>query len=584
MNPSLLLIPDRYKKDKLYSQIPDSGVGDLTFARNSNATRVNSAGLIEKVRTNTLTHSQEFTNAGSWDQNVTNVTITAGQTDPNGGALGFLVTSLTTSNTYFYQTNAGTKTFSIFAKAGTRNNFSIINGVYNNGGAFNLATQTATSAGQGSLAKIESVGGGWFRCSVFMSSSSLMIVSNSNLAGTDNVIGDSLTYAFAQAETGDIATDYIPTTTAAVSVGITADIPRLDYTGGGCPSLLLEPQRTNLALFSEQFNNAYWTKDKVTVTANNAVAPDGTTSADLVFPNANGTADFEVAITRFTSGLSTEARTVSIYIKPSGWQYVYLLDAGGAGRVWFDLQNGTVGTQQGSTIGAITTMANGWYRLSVIRNNPQGSFYYYLGFSNADNSTVCTASGTNGVHLWGAQLEAGSYVLSYIPTLGSSVTRLADAASKTGISSLIGQTAGTLYVEAEYTRESVGAIARKIISLNDGSSANLIDIFVPAGDNTLNARIRANSTTLGEITISNTPTGKIKIAYAYKENDYALYINGTQFGTVTSGGAIAFSAAVSIAQVGDGEAATDELGGRVSAVALYPTRISNSELQSLTSL
>jgi hypothetical protein len=186
--------------------------------------------------------------------------------------------------------------------------------------------------------------------------------------------------------------------------------------------------------------------------------------------------------------------------------------------------------------------------------------------------------------IWGAQIEAGAYPTSYIPTTSAAVTRLADAASKTGISSLIGQTEGTLFVEAEYTRISDDGIARKLASLNDGSSANLVDIYVPSGLNTLQARVRAGSTTLGAITTSSVPTGKVKIAYAYKANNYALYINGTQIGVVTTGGALSFSSPVTIAQIGDGEAGNDELGGTIGQTLVFKTRLTNAQLAELTTL
>jgi hypothetical protein len=318
-----------------------------------------------------------------------------------------------------------------------------------------------------------------------------------------------------------------------------------------------------VAFYSEQFDNAAWNKIDSSVTANTTISPDGFTNADTIAFTASANSRCEIGL----SGVfESQSHTVSVYAKV----------ASGTGTFRLKCTHSSIDDYYSSDLTATTQ----WQR-----------FTFTQAFSASVGSGINFGiiNGTNAlaknVIFYGFQTEINaSYATSYIPTLGSSVTRLADVASKTGISSLIGQTAGTLYVEAEYTRENVGAIARKIISLNDGSSANLIDIFVPSGLNTLNARIRANSTTIGEITISNTPTGKIKIAYAYKENDYALYINGTQFGTVTSGGAIAFSAAVSIAQVGDGEAATDELGGRVSAAAIYTTRLSNAELQSLTSL
>jgi hypothetical protein len=226
---SLAMIPSGYKTSKVYSAIPTSGDGDLTFSRsNDTATRVGPDGLIEKVRTNVLTYSNDFSNA-AWTK--TNITLTAGQTDPNGGTSAFLVTSTDTASVYFYQVVTAPLCYSVYAKVGTRSNFSIIANTFNNGGYFDLSAQTATSYGQGSLATIEDVGNGYYRCSVYLSNGSLFLISLSDISNGGANIGDTMTFAFTQAEYGDIATDYIATTSAAVSVGPVANLPRLDYLG-----------------------------------------------------------------------------------------------------------------------------------------------------------------------------------------------------------------------------------------------------------------------------------------------------------------------------------------------------------------
>jgi hypothetical protein len=238
-NASLLVTPNGYKASKIYSAKPTDGTGDLAFSRASNATRVNSQGLIEKARTNIFPTGSALTTA-IWD-NV-GATLTAGQTDPNGGTGAMRVQLAGGSVNYIAQifTNSSVSfTRSVFIKAATAQTIRLVEP--NTGG--NVLINVTTSYQRFSL-------------SVNGSGSAFGIrFDNEN----DSAAKD-FTIAFIQLETGDIATDYIPTTTAAVSVGITANIPRLDYTGGGCPSWLLEPQRTNLALYSEQFNNAVWDK------------------------------------------------------------------------------------------------------------------------------------------------------------------------------------------------------------------------------------------------------------------------------------------------------------------------------------
>ena len=588
---SLAMIPSGYKTSKVYSALPTSGDGDLTLSRsNDTATRVGPDGLIEKVRTNTLTRSQEFTNAASWDQNATNITITAGQTDPNGGALGFLVTSITANVNYFYQSSAGTKTFSIFAKAGTRNNFSIINGVYNNGGAFDLATQTATSAGQGSLAKIESVGGGWFRCSVFMSSASLMIVSNSNLAGTDNVIGDSLTYAFAQAETGDIATDYIATTTAAVSVGPVANVPRLDYLDSSSPRLLLEPQRQNLFLQSEAINNDAWNAARYTRTANQTASPSGYVDADQCTPTATtGTHEiFPAAGISF----SATAYTMSLFAKYDG--YNISLGVAGASINWtgcvFDLQNGIAKTPQSAGSQSVCTAkiedyGSGWYRCSItFTPYTTPTFYPTFGAVNSANATLgawgaqeFTADGTSGTYLWGAQLEEGAYGTSYINTLGAVVTRGVDAMSKSSYACGI-TTEATLFADFEYQKTDSGYSTQFLIY--NPSAGDYI--YLTVLNNIIRVIVLSGGVEQSNIALGSTTAGtRYKVAARFKTNDFALYVNGTLVGTDTSGTMPTFGTSGVTSYIGN-DASSTEPAGYVNQYIAFPTALSNAQLAELT--
>jgi len=223
-------------------------------------------------------------------------------------------------------------------------------------------------------------------------------------------------------------------------------------------------------------------------------------------------------------------------------------------------------------------VSDGWKRIESTHTMVSAS--YEFGFFDVSGSTG------DRFYIWGAQLEEGSYATSYIPNYGTAlgVTRNADTAQITSAEYLIGQTEGTLFIECEYPRTGSGGPSRKLISVNDGSSSNLVDIFVSSGANTLLARVRANSGPFGYINISNNPTGVVKIAYAYKANDYVLYINGTQYGSATTGGAFTFSSALDIIQIGDGESVNDELGGKCAQALIFTTRLSNTELAALTTL
>jgi hypothetical protein len=210
--------------------------------------------------------------------------------------------------------------------------------------------------------------------------------------------------------------------------------------------LLIEESRTNLTLHSEDFTNAAWSHGAETLhSANQAVAPDGTTTADLIYPNSTG---FGRTISQ-NYGNANGTYTVSVFAKAGGRNFIYVYNAQGNAKAWFNLSTGAKGSADaGITNYDIIDYGNGWYRCWVSTNSTT-TRYFFLGPADADNSTEVTASGTNGIYVWGAQFETGSFPTSYIPTSGSTVTRSADAASITGtnFSSWYNSSAGTVFTK-----------------------------------------------------------------------------------------------------------------------------------------
>jgi len=585
---SLIMIPSGYSEDKVYSAVPTDGSGDLSFTRASNGTRINSAGLVEVTPWNLMSYSEQFDNA-FWNKATSGsatFVVTANQTTaPNGTNTADLV-SITRSATselaaIYTSVGQGIGTFknSIWLKAKDNSNV---------GKTIDLWSWESATRGYTKV----TLTADWVRyeqdTTVFTGSASELF--DFGLLPITYSTSTTLAVEFyawgGQSNIGSTAKPYFPTTDR-------LNVPRLTYQngGGGCPSLLLEKQSTNLLTYSEQFDNAAWLGQGIK-TANTAISPDGTQNADSLSEVA--TFATQSAASALFSYVSGNSYTYTIYAKnqPNGRGFIQL--AGyqvgvGATDVYanFNLNTGVIGSQSSGT-SSIQSMGNGWYRCV---------FTFVCGVTSSERINICLVTSatsvafesymgniTKGLYIWGAQVEASSYPTSYIPTTSASATRVADACFKTGATALIGQNEGTFFVETEYDREGASASARKLISANDGSSANLVDIYVPSGQNTLQARIRANSTTLGGINTSTVPLGKVKIAYAYKANDYVLYINGAQIGTVTTGGSITFSSAVSTLQIGDGEAGADELTGKIGQAVLFPTRLTNAELASLTTL
>ena len=568
---------------------PTSGDGDLTFTRsNDTATRVGPDGLIEKVRTNLVLQSNSF------DTTWTNVstTDTGGQAGYDGTNNAWLLAA-TADGGYINQTIAASvlHTESVYAKAGTLGWMLLLTS--GGGNAYFNLTTGAVGINSGILsAKIESVGGGWYRCSISQTSTTTTFrIYPASGDGSLLSSGGNILIQAAQLEAGDIATEPILTTTAAVSVGPVANVPRLDYLGSSCPRLLLEPQRQNACLWSEQMDNADWIKTQASVTANNTTSPAGFVDADKLV----GTALLNVHAA--TQGIGTPSAGVysaSAFFKKSEYNFglIRLITDSAVNR-FSALINLTTGAIENTyTVGSPTSTSvkvddygNGWYRLSVMSAHTSGDVTISVAMSNTASPSIAgglptfLADGTSGIFVWGCAVEAGSYSTSYIPTTAAAVTRLADACSKTGISSLIGQTQGTLFIEANLSNNT-SDVFRGIAELNDGTTANRITLFRNL-NGTLRLFVRQSSASQADISYATLVTGSVKIAVAYANNDISFYVNGVQVGTDTS----ATIPTCSDFDLGIQEKNTDRiLGDSINQTLLFKTRLTNEQLQTLTSL
>ena len=385
---SLVFIPSGYKEDKAYSIKPTDGSGDLTFARASDGTRVNSEGYVERVPWNLLQQSNTFNT--TWTK--TNTSVSSGQSGYDGSLNAWLLTRTNTSGNLWQSVSlSGVQTFSVRLKKNTLDWVAILtNNTGNNGTYFNLNTGTQGTQGTNvTSSSIESIGNGWYLCSITLNVSTTAIYvypaqGDLNVGGSSG----SIYIQDAQLNEGTLK-PYFPTTNR-------QDVPRLDYSNG-CPCLLLEPQRTNLLTYSEQFDNGAWNKINVTVSSNTAVAPDGTTTADIITATAaNG------EIGQFLIQ-STVDYTITFYVKSATSNPV-------------DIK---IGGQSSSATFTAFTATNEWTRVTST----------VLSLGGSRGSRVVIVNSGDSILLWGAQLEAGSYPTSYIPTTSASVTRVADSAS-----------------------------------------------------------------------------------------------------------------------------------------------------------
>jgi hypothetical protein len=559
----------------------------ITFSRGSNATLVDSTGKITYAPANLLLQSQTFENA-SWSKLATTVTPNA-TTAPDGTLTADkLVEDTSTAQHRTDQTPtspAGAQIFSVFAKAAERAFMGLRIGTI--GCGFNLSDGTTYAISAGVTATIVSAGDGWYRCSISVSSASANDTCRIGLAQTAGPLspsytGDGTSGLFlwgAQLEPVTYQTTpstYVATTTAAYYG------PRFDYDPVtlAAKGLLIEEQRTNLVTYSEQFDNVNWFKFNATVTPNATTSPDGTLNADKLTPtNAGSNSNCSQTPTLAASTAYTE----TVFAKKGEWNWVALETRGeivDALLAWFNLDTGTVGTVNVGATATITPVGNGWYRCSLTRTtgltttSPRARIYP----TNAD-AVVSTGDGTSGIFLWGAQLEAGSFATSYIPTVASTVTRSADVATMTGtnFSSWYNQSEGTLLVEATVPTDVDSAVGNYYLSASDGTIANQILL---AEVNGTTGQIQTSSVLEFSNKVGVEPTGIVKAALAYKTNDVILCVGGT-LGTLDTSVALPTVNRLSIGIRGDNNASTP-LNGHIRQIAYYNTRLTNATLQALT--
>ncbi len=341
-------------------------------------------------------------------------------------------------------------------------------------------------------------------------------------------------------------------------------IPRIDFQGNTKGALLLEPSRTNSVTYSEDFSHSSYSKTNATVTSG-FLAPDGTNNATKLVTSA-----VNAQLLFSAGGGNTNTKVVSVFAKAntSTSKFKIIEQYYSGQQTLFDLNLGVVEFNN-SAGSKIENFGNGWFRCTHIQSYTSGQ----------TNSTFAFRTPTaESLFIWGAQLEEGSYATSYIPTSGSAVTRVAETNIQTPPSGVIGQTEGTVFLDM--TRDSLESYTQRVLTLSNGTTNNVIGLQLTGGNQITfyveNGGSNQVAITKSNATISNQ---KVKIAAAYKANDFALYIDGVQVGVDTSGSV----PATSIIKYSNPSNALQYVGV-VNNFKLYNTRLSNSELAALTTI
>jgi ribosomal protein L19 len=216
---------------------------------------------------------------------------------------------------------------------------------------------------------------------------------------------------------------------------------------------------------------------------------------------------------------------------------------------------------------------NGWYRCTATATD--GYSYWIL----SDNGGVSvTANGTDGLYTWGAQTEQQSYATSYIPTEGSTVTRNQDLCTNGGSLASINSTEGVLYAEIAALSDDG---TYRILSLSNGTSVERIYMQYTNASNTISVVVKKGSVTQANISFAlSDETEFSKIGFKYKENDFALWVNGVKVGTDTSG-----NTPIGLSELAfDSGTGGNNFFGKTKAVAVWKEALSDQELTELTTI
>ena len=382
-------------------------------------------------------------------------------------------------------------------------------------------------------------------------------------------------------------------TTAAAYYG-----PRFDYNPStlAARGLLIEESGTNLILQSNDPSSGSWSKINLTNVTNKTTGPDGVSTSGTLLneDTVNNVHGISQSISKAASAITY---TLSCFAKIGVGRTRITLSAyanseGGNGTYApFDLSGGQAGTLSNRGAGwagstsSITSIGNGWYRCTLTVTTSTGTDIVAAVFNDSGSGTATESisyAGTvgNGCNAYGAQLEAGSFATSYIPTAAASVTRSADSVTMTGtnFSSWYNQSEGTFVANISLLALSTSA-TQEVFEARNGAP----NIMTFRANNTVGT-ISTTATTAGAgqgfLELAGAAvTSQQKLAYAYKLNDTALVKDGGTVATDTT-----YDVPIGLVEIAIGSRtnATCQLNGHIASLTYYNTRLPNATLQSLT--
>jgi hypothetical protein len=367
------------------------------------------------------------------------------------------------------------------------------------------------------------------------------------------------------------------------SVGVmqtaATNVARFDYDPQSLilTGFLLEEARTNLLLWSEEFNQAAWVKTATTITANAVIAPDGITAGDKLIENSATTTHFAQ---QNVTLLDNTDYSFSVFVKAGERSWIALSSTDKAGTQsfsYFNITAGTLGTIAGTHLASIKTINNGWYRLNIRFNSNSGGSAPYASIllATGDLTSSYTGDGTSGAYLWGTQLEAGDCISSYVPTAATGIARSSDVASVADVT-WFNTAAGVFLLEAKVAEASSN---RYFLSLRDGGVPDYYQFGIDA---TLQSFFKITNAGIDQANLSSSTWANgnyKKLASRFEANYSSLVVNS---GTVVQDGSVTLPSSMQSLRLGADQFGATRLNGHLNKIRYFPNSLTNTSLQELT--
>ena len=355
-----------------------------------------------------------------------------------------------------------------------------------------------------------------------------------------------------------------------------SDVPRIDFSDSTNGALLLEPQRTNSLLQSNQFDTT-WSKTLATITSDEIASPISGEMADSILATATS-GGHRVLQAPSTTGVGT----FTMYIKQKELSRICVHFLGANKAAGFDCSDNTTFAATGiasyPTRYNISNFGNGWSKVEMYDVGTTTRVDIYIANpTSGGNNAVWTGDGTSKIYFSAAQFEIGSYATSYIPTSGSTVTRLADVCNNSGSAQDFNSEEGVLYAEISALAD---ADNYRIISLNAGNS--LASIFIGLRNNTGNVYMYMPTDDTSYISNVNATNNFTKIALKYKTNDVSFFINGTK---VFTDNTVTLPTGLNQLDFSYGNSSNSyPFRGKVKCLAVFTTALTDEQLAALTTI